>query len=151
MDEKVSPAFILEQTLSTVGMLKAGAGDLWKQKVVPLEAPRGMTPPLVIYIQETETEEETLEGGSGLLTRRYHLLMVAVSFDQLDRLCFKCRVPLLNLQGSTWDGDGVEFLVERVTLEQRSPDIREPEVGYYRRSYDLEIDYQVTERSDNPE
>ena len=43
---------------------------------------------------------------------------------------------------------GVRMFIEHVRMVQASPDLYETEVGWYRRIYDVDFDYQ-TERSDS--
>ena len=52
------------------------------------------------------------------------------------------RPALQSMQGRTYE----DLLIERVSVRQASPDLKEREVGLYRRMLQLEIHYQKEEK-----
>ena len=66
---------------------------------------------------------------------------MAKTYASLVWLSGAVRPALLALQGTTHE----DLTVERITIRQASPDLKEMEVNLYRRMYVLTVDYQKEE------
>lgn len=107
-------------------------------KVYPAEALKNAAAPFVFYLQHAEDEEETLDGPTGLMSATYEINCVAQSYAVLIWLVGAVRPALQSMQGNTYEG----LLIERASVRQASPDLRERDVGLYRRMLRLELRYQ---------
>lgn len=107
-------------------------------KVFPLEGLKNAAAPFVFYLQQTEDEEEALDGLTGLLSASFEINCVARTYAGLIALAGAVRLALLALRGTAHDG----LLIERATVRQTSPDLKEREVNLWRRMYILQLDYQ---------
>lgn len=110
-------------------------------KVYPLEALKNAAAPFVFYLQTAEDEENALDGRTGLLSASYEINCVAKTYASLAWLSGTVRPALQALQGTTHEG----IAIERITIRQASPDLKEKEVNLYRRMYVLTVDYQKEE------
>jgi len=117
--------------------------DGLRGKVYPAEALKNATAPFVFYLQHSDDEEETLEGPTGLMSAVFEINCVAQSYATLIWLVGAVRPALQSMQGNTYEG----LLIERASVRQASPDLKEKEVGLYRRMLHLEIHYQKEENS----
>lgn len=117
--------------------------DGLRGKVYPAEALKNATAPFVFYLQHSDDEEETLEGPTGLMSATFEINCVAQSYATLIWLVGAVRPALQSMQGNTYEG----LLIERASVRQASPDLKEKEVGLYRRMLHLEIHYQKEENS----
>ena len=111
--------------------------------VYPAEALKNAAAPFVFYLQHAEDEEETLDGPTGLMSAVFEIGCVAKSYASLIWLAGAVRPALQRMQGQTYEG----LLIERATVRQASPDLKEKEVGLYRRALRLELHYQKEENS----
>lgn len=107
-------------------------------KVYPLEGLKNAAAPFVFYLRLTEEEDEALDGLTGLQSGTYEINCVAQNYAQLIALAGSVRPALQGMQGKTYDG----LLIERATIRQTSPDLKETEVNLYRRMYVLQLNYQ---------
>lgn len=107
-------------------------------KVYPAEAIKNDPAPFVFYLQHSEDEEEALDGHTGLMSADFEINCVAPTYAGLTRLVADVRQALQSMQGVTY-GD---LLIERATVRQASPDLKEKEVNLYRRMLTLAIHYQ---------
>lgn len=110
-------------------------------KVYPAEAIKNAAAPFVFYLQHSEDEEETLDGPTGLMSADFEINCVAQTYAGLTGLVAAVRAALQSIQGVTY-GD---LLIERASVRQASPDLKEKEVNLYRRMLSLEIHYQKEE------
>ena len=110
-------------------------------KFYPMEGLKQATAPFAFYRQTAEEEEDTLAGPSGLMEVSFEIHFVARTYSELIRLCSAGRAALQSLQGTTHE----DLLIERITIRQASPDLKESEVKFYRRMYVLTINYQREE------
>lgn len=158
MDERLTPDFVIVSELETINGLA--------EKIFPLQPKKNAVPPFCFYIQDTDNEDETLDGLTGLHHTGYKLHVVAEEYRMLSILGSQVKAALNRLQGQSWTrsdasivgqiqvGDatpataGVQLFFEHVRVLQSSPDLYETEVGWYRRIYDIDFDYQ-TERSES--
>lgn len=108
------------------------------KKVYPIEGLKNATAPFIVYEYLSASEEDCLDGPSGLkeLTLRVHC--VARTYASLIWLSGMARSTLLGLQGQTLDG----LTIEHVTVQQASPDLKEREADLYRRAFALRMNYQ---------
>ena len=113
-----------------------------RNKVYPAEAIKNAAAPFVFYLQHTEDEEETLDGPTGLMSALFEVNCVAQSYASMIWLVGTVRPALQSMQGQTYE----DLLIERVSVRQASPDLKEKEVGLYRRMLQLEIHYQKEEK-----
>lgn len=110
-------------------------------KVYPAEAIKNAAAPFVFYLQHGEDEEEDLDGPTGLMSADFEINCVAPTYAGLTRLVADVRQALQSMQGVTY-GD---LLIERASVRQASPDLKEKEVNLYRRMFSLAIRYQKEE------
>lgn len=107
-------------------------------RIFPVEALKNAKAPFVFYISEAETEEDALDGPTGLFTAEIEVHCVAASYGALMGLCRSVRNKLRSLTGTTHGGT----LIERAVVRVASPDLKEKEVNLFRRAYALQLDYQ---------
>lgn len=125
-----------------IAALESIAG--FRGKVYPAEAIKNVPAPFVFYLQHSEDEEETLDGPTGLMSADFEINCVAQNYAGLTGLVSAVRMALRAMQGVTY-GD---LLIERASVRQASPDLKEKEVNLYRRMLSLAIHYQK-EENDN--
>ena len=112
--------------------------------VFPAEVIKNVPAPFVFYLQHSEDEEETLDGPTGLMSADFEINCVAQTYASLTGLVTAVRQALQSMQGVTYSG----LLIERSSVRQASPDLKEKEVNLYRRMLSLAIHYQK-EENDN--
>lgn len=108
-------------------------------RVYPGEAPKSAGSRFVIYLLSSQSEEEDLDGPTGLMTAVFDINCVASTYAGMTELADAVRPALLATQGGTYDG----LLIERASV-RASPDLRDTEVGLWRRLYQLTLHYQKT-------
>lgn len=111
--------------------------------VYPLEGLKNAVPPFAFYLQTAEDEEDTLDGRTGLMEATFEVNIVAKTYANLIWLAGSAKLALQKLQGTT-HGD---LRIERVSVRQTSPDLKEMEVNLYRRAYVLRVNYQKEENN----
>ena len=142
---QLSPEFALVAALEAVPALKC--------KTNALQPKKGVRPPFAFYVSDTDDEEQALDGGTGLQRYTATVHLVSGSFRGLQLLCAWARSAVLAMRGVTYSTPENEpadvlqgrILVEDAIMTQSSPDLYEAEVGYYRRMYNVRIDYQTEE------
>lgn len=130
----MTPEEIIVAALETIDGLRSN--------VYPAEALKNATAPFVFYLQAADDETETLDGPTGLMSATYEIHCVAQSYAVLLWLVGSVRPALQAMQGKTYNG----LLIERASVRQASPDLKEREVGLYRRMLRLELHYQKEEK-----
>lgn len=143
--DRLSPEFALVEAMDAVPLLGG--------KVSALQPKPSWEPPFVFYIPSEDEEEEALDGPTGLQSFSAELHCVAATYRSLQLMCQQIKKALRVMQGtvySTPDNDpdmGVKgrVLIERMTATQTSPDLIEMEVGFYRRIYRVDLEYQTEE------
>ena len=164
--DRLSPEFAIVIALDTIPALNGKVGALQPKK--------DWQPPFAFYIPTVDTEEQTLEGPSGLQHFECEIHFVAGSHRGLQGLCRAAKRTIYTMQGQCYATDSAiategmtamavsgsagvsgpedtsdapqdKVLIEAVNMEQRSPDLVEMEVGLYRRMYTLRLDYQTEE------
>ena len=116
--------------------------DGLRGKVFPLEGLKNAAPDFVFYLRLTEDEESALDGPTGLQSGAFEINCVSRSFAGLVALGGAVWPVLRALQGTVVEG----LHIERATIRQSSPDIKEKEVNLFRRMYVLELNYQKEEK-----
>ena len=103
-----------------------------------MEALKNATAPFAFYLQTAEDEEDALDGFTGLQTATFEVNVVAKTYASLIWLAGSAKLALQELQGTTHE----DLVIERVSVRQTSPDLKEQEVDLYRRRYALQVNYQ---------
>lgn len=106
--------------------------------VFPAEALQNAGERFIFYRRLSADEEDDLSGGTGLLETVIEVNCVAPTYGELQRISGAAKSLLQDMQGRQYEN----LLIERVHVRQASPDLREKEVGLYRRVYALTINYQ---------
>lgn len=130
----MTPEEVIVAALETIDGLQSN--------VYPAEALKNATAPFVFYLQATDDETEALDGPTGLMSATYEIHCVAQSYAVLLWLVGSVRPALQAMQGKIYNG----LLIERASVRQASPDLKEREVGLYRRVLRLELHYQKEEK-----
>lgn len=107
-------------------------------KVFPVEALKDATAPFVFYLQQSDDEDDTLDGPSGLMSAVYEIHCVTQTYAALIVLVSQVRSALRSMQGCVFE----DLLIERVSVRQASPELREKEVNLYRKMLRLELHFQ---------
>jgi len=107
-------------------------------KVFPVEALKDATAPFVFYLQQSDDEDDTLDGPTGLMSAVYEIHCAAQTYAALIVLVSQVRSALRSMQGCVF-GD---LLIERVSVRQASPELKEKEVNLYRKTLHLELHFQ---------
>ncbi len=139
----MSPEFALAAALETVPALL--------DKVSSLQPPKSAAPPFAFYIPAADSEDECLDGPSGLQSFAAALHLVAASHRALQLISAQAKQAVLDMRGKTYrtpsedEAAGLKgaVLVEYTKMDQSSPDLYEAEVGLYRRIYNVRLDYQT--------
>lgn len=98
-------------------------------------------PLFAFYRVRTWSEEDVLEGGTGLETADVEIHIVAGSYTAMTATAALAAAAVKGLRGVQAGG----VYIERVRVSQQSPDLKEMEVNKFRRAYVLRIDYQEGE------
>lgn len=98
-------------------------------------------PLFAFYRVRTWSEEDVLEGGTGLETAEVEIHIVAGSYAAMTATAALAAAAVKGLRGVQTGG----VYIERVRVSQQSPDLKEMEVNKFRRAYVLRIDYQEGE------
>lgn len=141
----MSPEFALVEALETVPILRDG--------ITPMQPKKDRLPPFGFYIPTEDSEEQLLDGPSGLQRFSATLHLVAASHRHLQLICSLAKKAVLEMRGVIYqtpeeDESGVlkgMVLVEDTEMEQTGPDLYEATVGLYRRMYSVRLDYQTEE------
>lgn len=107
-------------------------------RVFPAEALKNAAAPFAFYLLDEDGEREALDGLTGLCSAALEIHCVAKNYGELTALSAAVRMALRGVGGQAFGS----LFVERAVVRQRSPDIKETEVGLYRRVYALQLDYQ---------
>ena len=148
---RMSPEFALVQALGTVPVIaNPGGGD---PKVAALQPRQNWKPPFIFYIPITDSEEEDLDGPTGLQSFAAQIHCVSASHRGLQLLCQRAKKAVREMTGAVYstpeidpdEGPKGSVLIEAVSMEQSSPDLLDTEVGLYRRMYNVRLEYQTEE------
>ena len=147
--DRMSPEFALVQALGTVPVIAAPDGG--EPKVAAMQPRPTWKPPFVFYIPTQDTEEEALDGETGLQRFTATVHFVAGTHRGMQLLCMRAKKALKNMRGAVYstpvddteEGPKGSVLIEDVIVTQSSPDLIDLEVGFYRRLYTVQLDYQT--------
>lgn len=128
---------LLEKALTATLEAIAGMED----RVCPVVDIQKSTGPLAVYDQSVENEEKTLTGAAGLLTAEYQVHVLHNTYLKMRQLSEQVKSALNALQGYYQ----APLLIEVVTVELGSRDIMETKVGLFRRTYNVNFQYQIKE------
>ena len=142
---KMSPEFALKEILESVPVLN--------DKVSAIQPKKDFRPPFAFYVSDTDDEEESLDGWTGLQRYTGSVHLVNASYRGLQLLCARVRKAFQEARGALYETPENEpdtvmrgrILVENAVITQSSPDLYESEVGYYRRVLNIRLDYQTDE------
>ena len=146
--DRLSPEFALVEALRSVPVLLDDSGD---PKVAAMQPKKGWKPPFAFYVPTVDSEDEALDGPTGLQHFAAQLHFVGGTHRGMQLLCLRAKKALTAMQGAVYSTDpadgepGGSILAESVNLQQVSADLHETEVSYYRRVYTVQIDYQTEE------
>lgn len=141
----MSPEFALVAALETVPILRDG--------ITPMQPKKDRQPPFGFYIPTADTEEQLLDGPSGLQSFSATLHLVAASYRHLQLICSLSKQAVLDMRGAVYRTPAEDqavglkgaVLVEYTEMDQNGPDLYEAGVGLYRRMYTVRLDYQTVE------
>lgn len=95
-------------------------------------------PLFAFYRVRTWSEEDVLEGDTGLETAEVEVHIVAGSYAAMTATAALAAAAMKRLRGIQAGG----VYIERVRLSQQSPDLKEMSINKFRRMFVLRIDYQ---------
>lgn len=128
---------LLEETIVRALELTTGL----KGRVCPVVDIRKSNGPLVVYDQKIETEEQELNGDSGLQTAAFQIHVLHGSFRSMRLLSESVKSTLKSLRGS----HNGPLHIEAAIVELAAPDILETAVQLFRRTYNVTFYYQIKE------
>lgn len=128
---------LLEQAMTDAMEAIEGLAD----RVCPVMDIQKSTGPLAVYDQNVENEEKTLCGHTGLLTAEYQVHVLHNTYLKMRQLSEQVKAALCALQGYYQ----APLLIEVVTVELGSKDIMETKVNLFRRTYNVNFEYQFKE------
>lgn len=141
----MSPEFALVAALETVPVLRDG--------VTPMQPKKDRQAPFAFYIPTADTEEQLLDGPSGLQSFSATLNLVAASYRHLQLISSLAKRAVLDMRGAVYrtpaedEAVGLKgrVLIEYTEMDQSGPDLYEASVGLYRRMYTVRLDFQTVE------
>ena len=128
---------LLERTL--VAALEAVDG--LSDRVCPVEDIQKSTGPLAVYEQQEETEENCIDGLSGLAVAVFKIHVSHGTYQKMRLLAEQVKKAVLDLRQRT---EGA-LCIEEVTMKMAHPDVLENKVQLFRRAYSVTIQYQIKE------
>lgn len=128
---------LLEQTITAALEAIEGLED----RVCPVVDIQKSTGPLAVYDQSMDNEQRELSGSTGLLTAEYRVHVLHNTYLKMRKLSEQVKAELSALQGHYQ----APLLIEAVTVELGSPDIMESKVNMFRRTYNVNFQYQFKE------
>ena len=142
---RMSPEFALVQALEHVPVLTGNISSM--------QPPKTARPPFAFYIPTADSESQDLDGPSGLQKFSAALHIVAATHRHLMSLCPLVKAAVQGMRGEVFSTPVIDscddlkgrVLIEDCEISQSSPDLYETEVGYYRRVYTVDLDYQTEE------
>lgn len=128
---------LLEETL--VAVLKAVDG--LSDRVCPILDIQKSTGPLAVFEQQDETEDEDIDGLTGLCTAVYKVHAMHGTYTKMRLLAEQIKKAIQSLRQRT---EGPLY-IEDVVINMASPDLYEDRVRLFRRTYKVTIHYQIKE------
>ena len=128
---------LLEETL--VAALEA-VEDL-SDRVCPILDIQKSTGPLAIFEQQGESEDDAIDGLTGLYTAVYLVHVMHGTYIKMRLLGERIKNAIKNMRHYA----DASLCIEDVTINMASPDIYEDRVRLFRRTYKVTIHYQIKE------
>lgn len=128
---------LLEETL--VAALEAVEG--LSDRVCPIMDIQKSTGPLAIFEQQDESEENAIDGLTGLCTAVYMVHAMHGTYTKMRLLSEQIKNAMQNMRRHM----DASLCIEDVTISLASPDIYEDRVRLFRRTYKVTIHYQLKE------
>lgn len=110
-------------------------------RVCPVVDTQKDTGPLAVYDQREEGDKKTLAGNTGLCAATYQVHVLHNTYFAMRKLAESIKAALEALQGYKND----VLLIEAVSVELGTPDIHEVKVQMFRRTYNVNFQYQIKE------
>lgn len=128
---------LLEETL--VAALEAVEG--LSDRVCPVLDIQKSAGPLAIFEQKDESEENAIDGLTGLCTAVYMVHALHGTYTKMRLLAERIKGAIQNMRRHT----DASLCIEDVSISLASPDIYEDRVRLFRRTYKVTIHYQLKE------
>lgn len=128
---------LLEETLVTTLEAVEGLSD----RVCPILDIQKSTGPLAVFEQQDESEENAIDGLTGLCTAVYTVHAMHGTYMKMRLLAERIKHAIQNMQRHA----DVSLCIESVTISMASPDSYEDRVRLFRRTYKVTIHYQIKE------
>ena len=128
---------LLEETL--VAALEAVEG--LSDRVCPIVDIQKSTGPLAVFEQQDESEENAIDGLTGLCTAVYKIHAMHGTYTQMRLLAEQIKIAIQNMRQHA----DLSLCIEDVAITMASPDIYEDRVRLFRRTYKITIFYQIKE------
>ena len=117
------------------------AVDGLSDRVCPVEDIQKSTGPLAVYEQLEDSEENGIDGLTGLRTAVFKIHVFHGTYQKMRLLAEQVKKAVLALRQCTED----TLYVEEVTVRMAHPDVLENKVQLFRRAYSVTIHYQIKE------
>ena len=127
----------LEETL----VAALGAVDGLSGRVCPVQDIQKSSGPLAVFEQQGETEENAIDGLTGLCSAEYKIHVLHGTYEKMRLLAEQIKKAIYSLRQSAKDS----LYIEEVVITLASPDIYEDRVQLFRRTYKVTIQYQIKE------
>ena len=128
---------LLEETL--VAALEAVEG--LSDRVCPILDIQKSTGPLAVFEQQDESEDNAIDGLTGLCTAVYMVHAMHGTYTKMRLLAEQIKKAIQSLR-QCMEGS---LYIEDVTVSMASPDLYEDRVRLFRRTYKITIFYQIKE------
>ena len=128
---------LLEETLVEALEAVEGLSD----RVCPILDVQKSTGPLAIFEQQDESEENAIDGLTGLCTAVYTVHAMHGTYTKMRLLAEQIKNAMQNMRRHM----DASLCIEDVTISLASPDIYEDRVRLFRRTYKVTIHYQLKE------
>lgn len=127
----------LEETF--VAVLEAVDG--LSGRVCPIQDIQKSTGPLAVFEQQEESEDNAIDGLTGLCTAMYKVHAMHGTYTKMRLLAEQIKKAIQSLRQHM----EAPLYIEEVTITMASPDIYEDRVRLFRRTYKVTIQYQIKE------
>lgn len=128
---------LLEETL--VSALEAVDG--LAGRVCPIQDIQKSIGPLAVFAQHGETEDNTIDGSTGLCSAEYQIHAMHGTYEKMRLLAEQIKKAIQALRQCSKDS----LYIEEVSVTLASPDVYEDRVQLFRRTYKATIQYQIKE------
>jgi hypothetical protein len=112
-----------------------------RERVCPVIDIQHSTGPIVSYEQQDESEENAIDGLSGLRSAVFKIHALHGTYQKMRLLSEQVKTTILALRQSVTGN----LHIEEVSITLASPDLYESRVRQFRRSYKVTIQYQIKE------